>query len=171
MGPEEIRAAILTLLQDAGTSNLSRAGSHSVLILLRDEEGNKLSAEIVIYEPITLLAVSAIYPLVIPCARRDAIGQYVLRASAYEAEGCFVFDPDAGELAYKVTAPYGVEGVSPLLLNRLIETAMDALGRHLAGLGQVIYAGANPVDALDATLRYSLEEVLERANDLLGPTK
>jgi hypothetical protein len=56
------------------------------------------------------------------------------------------------------------------LLSRLIETVTDALGQYLPGLGQVIYAGANPVEALDATVRYSLEEVLEHANDLMGPT-
>jgi hypothetical protein len=171
MGAEEIRADILTLLWEAGITSLVRADRHTVLILVRDEVGNKLSAEIAVYEPITLLAVSAIYPLAISHERRDAIGQYVLRANGDEAEGGFEFDPDEGELAYKVTAPYGAEGVSPSLLNHLIETAMEALGRHLAGLGQVIYAGANPVDALDATLRYSLEEVLERANDLMGPPK
>jgi hypothetical protein len=171
MGAEGQQAAVLTLLREAGITSLYREDRHTVLILLCDEEGNKLSAEIAVYEPITLLAIAALYPLAIPHERRDAIGQYVLRANGDEAEGCFEFDPDEGELAYKVTAPYGAEGVLPSLLTRLIETALQALGRHLSGLGQVIYASANPIDALDATLRYSLEEVLERANDLMGPTK
>jgi hypothetical protein len=171
MGAEDIRAAIITSLRATGVTHLSREGSHTVLILMRDEAANKLSAEIAIYVPNTLLAVTALYPLAIPRERRDAIGQYVLRANGYEAEGYFTFDPDDGELAYKVTAPYGAEELSPTLLSRLIETAIDALGRHLPGLGQVVYAGANPIDALDATLRYSLEEVLEHANNLMGPTK
>jgi hypothetical protein len=165
MGTEEIRDEVVGMLYAADLTFVPGASGHTLLVLVRDEAGNKLSAEIGIHGRISLLAVSALYPLAIPEPRREAIGQYCVRANHYEAEGGFDFDQDEGQLSYKITAPYGHEGVTPELLHRLLSTSLTILSRHLPALGLVIYADMYPVAALDTILRFSLDDVLGQAND------
>ncbi|HEX6122053.1 MAG TPA: YbjN domain-containing protein [Ktedonobacterales bacterium] len=165
MGIENILDEVVEILHEADMTCVPSASDETLLVLMRDEAGNKLSAEISVHERISLLAVSALYPLAVPAPRREAIGEYVLRANSYEIEGGFDFDPDEGQLAYKVTAPYGDGGLTLELLQRLLGTSLTILSRHVPALGLVIYAGMSPVAALDTILRFSLEAVLGRAND------
>jgi hypothetical protein len=165
MGNEDILDEVVGMLHEADMTYVPGASHHTLLVLCRDDAGNKLSAEISLHEHISLLAVSALYPLVIPEPRREAIGQYSVRANGYEVEGHFDFDPDEGQLAYKITTLYSDEGITPEILRRLLYTSLTILGRHLPALGLVLYAGMNPVAALDSILRFSVDDVLGEAND------
>ena len=110
MGNEDILDEVVGMLHEANMTFVPGASNRTLLVLCRDDAGNKLSAEIRIHEHISLLAVSALYPLAIPDPRREAIGQYIIRANSYEVEGHFEFDHDDGQGAIEPGALTSTRG-------------------------------------------------------------
>jgi hypothetical protein len=111
--------------------------------------------------------VHALIAIRVPKAKRSEIAEYIARANAGVAIGSFDLDFDEGQLAYRTSID--VEGV-PLpseLIGPLVDHAVTMADRHFPGIMAVLFGGASPVEALDQIERYSLDEVIVLANELL----
>lgn len=109
----------------------------------------------------------AMIPFRVPAERRYAIAEYIVRANTMLAIGSFDLDLDDGLVAYKTAIEVASLPLVPDLIRPLIEYAVAEADRHMPGLRAVL-SGVSPVDAIKQIERYSFDEVMSLASDLLG---
>lgn len=109
----------------------------------------------------------AMIPFRIDAERRHAVAEYIVRANSMLAIGSFDLDLDDGLVAYKTAIEVASLPLVPGLIRPLIEYAIAEADRHMPGLRAVL-RGVSPVEAIKQIERYSIEEVMSLASELLG---
>ena len=97
-----------------------------------------------------VLKLKVILPLVVPEERRAAVGEFLHALNCRMEFGCFRIDPDDGELQFGITHDFGeAAGFPGDTLKRMTLIAQTTVDGFFPAIAKVIYAGMNPVQALE----------------------
>ncbi len=91
----------------------------------------------------------SIFPVCSPENCLDEVAEFITRANSGMVIGNFELDYEDGEIRYKTSLDVeDVEIVEPLV-RHLIYANVLTMDRYFPGLMRVIYAGVDPVDAIE----------------------
>lgn len=109
-----------------------------------------------------------ILPITVPIAKLLAVAEYIARVNATLTIGSFELDFDDGLVAFRTSSEFGPEPPTTTLLRPLAHHAIAMADKYTPGIMDIVIANVLPIDALDSIERYSLNDVLDLASELLG---
>ena len=89
-------------------------------------------------------------PVRIPEGCRQAVMEYITRANDRMVIGAFELSLDSGELRFRTSLAFCTDPVTSSMVSDLVQLNVSMMDRYLPGILSVVYANANPKDAIAA---------------------
>lgn len=90
----------------------------------------------------------SVCPINAPEDKRTAVAEYITRANYGLYVGNFEMDYTDGEIRYKSSIDVENTEINPALIHNVVYASVWMMDRYLPGIMEVIYANANPVEAI-----------------------
>ena len=96
-----------------------------------------------------MLALYALVPLIVPAAKRNAVGEFLHMVNFNMLLGSFEMDYKDGELRYKLCADFDGEKPSLDAVGDLYDCALATVDRYFPSLAGMLFANLTPQQAIE----------------------